>query len=304
MSTLQTIQAGDLITNSRADINNNFSALNTDKLETSVLDADTTLSADSDLKIPTQKAVKAYVDANGNSDTVLALAGGGDFGTPSATNKFVTEEAISNPAYKAPQVVTFTASGTWTKDPGLKYIIVEAVGGGAGGSGDETAASPGIGKGGSAGGYCKKTILASALGATETVTIGAGGTAGVSGTTPTAGGAGGNTTFGSHFTAGGAPANSLIKTNIQDGGSATGGDINIKGQANGMSLVVTSISICRGADSVLGVGGVMNNTTEGSGIIPQGYGAGGVGAYEWTSAGFNQASAGAPGIVIVTEYYS
>lgn len=64
MSILTTIQSTDLITNSRSDINDNFSALNTDKMETSVLDTDTTLAADSDSKVPTQKAVKAYVDAN------------------------------------------------------------------------------------------------------------------------------------------------------------------------------------------------------------------------------------------------
>lgn len=65
MSTLTTIQATDLITNSRANINDNFAALNADKLETSVLDTDTTLAANSDSKVPTQKAVKAYVDAGG-----------------------------------------------------------------------------------------------------------------------------------------------------------------------------------------------------------------------------------------------
>ncbi len=65
MSTITTINSGDLITNSRAVINTNFSNLNTDKIETSVLDTDTTLSANSDSRIATQKAVKAYVDAGG-----------------------------------------------------------------------------------------------------------------------------------------------------------------------------------------------------------------------------------------------
>jgi len=46
--------------------NANLVNLNTDKIETSVLDNDTTLSANSDLKVATQKAVKAYVDAGGN----------------------------------------------------------------------------------------------------------------------------------------------------------------------------------------------------------------------------------------------
>lgn len=61
MSTIQTINASDLITNSRATINTNFSNLNTDKIETSVLDTDGTLVANSDSKVATQKAVKTYV---------------------------------------------------------------------------------------------------------------------------------------------------------------------------------------------------------------------------------------------------
>jgi len=75
MSTLVTIQSTDLITNSRANINDNFSALNTDKMETSVLDSDTTLAADSDAKVPTQKAVKAYVDAGGNINASTTAKG-------------------------------------------------------------------------------------------------------------------------------------------------------------------------------------------------------------------------------------
>lgn len=63
MATITTIAAGDSITNSRSDINTNFANLNSDKIETSVIDTDTALSANSDSKIPTQKAVKAYVDA-------------------------------------------------------------------------------------------------------------------------------------------------------------------------------------------------------------------------------------------------
>lgn len=63
MSTLTVIQPSDLITNSRAVINANFAALNADKIETSVLDTDNTLAANSDAKIATQKATKGYVDA-------------------------------------------------------------------------------------------------------------------------------------------------------------------------------------------------------------------------------------------------
>ncbi len=75
MSTLTTIQASDLITNSRADINNNFSALNTDKMETSVLDTDTSLAANSDSKVATQKAVKTYIDTGGNPSSFTGMVG-------------------------------------------------------------------------------------------------------------------------------------------------------------------------------------------------------------------------------------
>lgn len=63
MSTITTINSGDLITNSRNTINTNFANLNNDKIETSALDTDTTLAANSDAKVATQKATKAYVDS-------------------------------------------------------------------------------------------------------------------------------------------------------------------------------------------------------------------------------------------------
>lgn len=80
MATIVTINSGDLISNSRADLNTNFDNLNDDKIETSTLDTDTTLAANSDAKIATQKAVKAYVDAGGNVNA-------------STTSKGIVEEA-------------------------------------------------------------------------------------------------------------------------------------------------------------------------------------------------------------------
>lgn len=75
MATITTIQSTDLITNSRADINTNFANLNSDKIETSVIDTDTTLAANSDAKLPSQKAVKAYVDAGGNVNASTTAKG-------------------------------------------------------------------------------------------------------------------------------------------------------------------------------------------------------------------------------------
>lgn len=69
MASITSLQGSDGITtaNSMTKINTNFAKLNSDKIETSFLDTDTSLTANSDSKIPTQKAVKAYVDAGGTA---------------------------------------------------------------------------------------------------------------------------------------------------------------------------------------------------------------------------------------------
>lgn len=66
MATITTINGSDVISTSDTTINTNFTNLNTDKIETSYLDTDTALTANSDVKIATQKATKAYVDASVN----------------------------------------------------------------------------------------------------------------------------------------------------------------------------------------------------------------------------------------------
>lgn len=63
MTTITTINSTDKVWDSRSVINTNFANLNNDKIETSTLDTDTTLAANSDAKIATQKAVKAYIDS-------------------------------------------------------------------------------------------------------------------------------------------------------------------------------------------------------------------------------------------------
>ena len=103
MSTITVIQSSDLITNSRAVINTNFSNLNTDKIETSYLDTDTTLAANSDSKMATQKAVKAYVDAGGNVNA-------------SETAKGIVEEATD----------TEVTNGSSTGGTGAKLFITPA----------------------------------------------------------------------------------------------------------------------------------------------------------------------------------
>lgn len=103
MSTITTINGSDVISTSRTVINTNFSNLNTDKIETNTLDTDTTLAANSDSKIATQKAVKAYVDAGGNVNA-------------SETTKGIVQEATDA------QVTAGTATGS----TGAKLIVTPA----------------------------------------------------------------------------------------------------------------------------------------------------------------------------------
>jgi len=108
-------------------------------------------------------------------------------------------------------VQTFTASGTWTK-PGVGTLTM-VIAWGAGGSGSKSGTANNS-SGGGGGGYSINTFQTSALSATETVTIGAGGTAQSS--SNTSGNTGGNTTFGTKLTAYGGAGG-------QHGGSGGGG---------------------------------------------------------------------------------
>lgn len=101
MSTITTINAGDTITSSRTVINTNFSNLNTDKIETSVLDTDTALAANSDAKVATQKAVKAYVDATGGQTYLVPTGAILPYGGATAPTNFLLCDgsAVSRTTY-------------------------------------------------------------------------------------------------------------------------------------------------------------------------------------------------------------
>lgn len=77
MATITSLAGSDGITsaNSMAKINTNFTNLNSDKIETSYIDTDTTLAANSDVKIPSQKAVKTYIDTSGGANASTTVRG-------------------------------------------------------------------------------------------------------------------------------------------------------------------------------------------------------------------------------------
>lgn len=137
---------------------------------------------------------------------------------------------------------TFSASGTFTKPPGYRdyEVFVQAPGGGGGSGARYSTGSRCGGGGGGAGGHVFARIPASAIGATETVTVGTGGAGGTAiSTNDTNGNSGsagsGNSSFGSLLAAtpgsGGAGGNQVSAAGGTAGAAA--GPIPIAGTAGG-----------------------------------------------------------------------
>jgi hypothetical protein len=155
----------------------------------------------------------------------------------------------------------YTASGTWTKPAGLadnRFVLIEGWGGGGGGAN-------GAGAGGGGGGaWLSRWVRAADLGATVTVTIGAGGAVGA---------AGGNTTFGTILTVyGGGRGGHSGSTGAGGGGGGTN-EVGANGGAT-----------TGGAGGFLGGGGGGNVGAAGSNALSE-HGGGGGGAGNAGGAG-------------------
>lgn len=180
---------------------------------------------DNDTRVPTQ-----------SENDALA----GTSGTPSSSNKYVTNDDTSATPV-ANKVVrftgsaivpgtgadyqSFTSSGTWTKPTtgitASSLIIVEMWGGGGGGGGTAASGvSSGGGAGGGGGAFTRDIFLASSVTGTVTVTIG---TAGTAGAIATNGSAGGNTLFGSYATTYGGGGGGYADTSNNSGSGGSGG---------------------------------------------------------------------------------
>jgi hypothetical protein len=222
-------------------------------------------------------------------------------------------------AFDVLNVQVFTTSGTYTPTSGMVYCIAECIGGGAGGSGASGDGNYSYGGGGGGGGYARAYLSASDVGASQTVTIGAGGLAGSN--AGGGGGGGGTTSLGSLCAAtGGAAVGGSVgafgfafAVSVGGlGGIGTIGDVLVAGQA-GTQATFSAVNAFGnsggGGSSVLGGGavGIFSWTSapaNSTGNAGRTYGGGGSGAVN-TATSFGQVGGvGYAGVCIVTEFIS
>lgn len=241
---------------------------------------------DNDPRVPTQDENNALVGTSGTPSTSNKYVTNDDTSDAAVSGKVVRATGTALPALdgtnltgiaKVADIQTFTANDTWAKPAGAKSVLVQMWGGGGGGGGGPSTAMGGGGGGGGA--YLEYTFNASDLSATEAIVVGTGGTAT---------NVGGNSSFGStkliaYGGGGGDPA-----SGGGDGGGGGGGGIasvggtatthmggnggNVSGGVGG-SGAVGGISTFGG-----GGGGGSGNTGFAGGVSVHGGGGGGGGA--------------------------
>ena len=204
------------------------------------------------------------------------------------------------------KTTVLTSSGTFTRDGDCLFAQVRIVGGGgAGGGAQATNAEHSEGGGGGGSEYAEGWFTAAQIGTSQSVTIGAGGTA-VSGGT---GNNGGTTSFGSLMTAlggtGGAAGPPTTTSNQTEGGlggsGGSGGTFRIRGDRGGMGAVRGGAWQGQGTGGASHLSGAANSA---SGAVTTGqlYGGGGEGASNATSQANGPGGAGAAGVCIVIEF--
>jgi hypothetical protein len=219
-----------------------------------------------------------------------------------------SDETVTLRAARLGDIRYYTGDGTWNKPADLDFAIMAVVGGGAGGGGTE---ATGVGQvaaagGGGAGGASIKKVAAASLGSSETVTIGAGGTAG-DGTSAATGG--GTSSFGAHCSATGGAGGSTGTASSGSGifvgglpGLGADGDLNLEGGAGGTSNIIGGIRVSMGFGGGSLYGGSTRSPSNNEGLSGVSPGAGGSGAASSGSQSARNGGNGAAGIVIVWEY--
>lgn len=215
---------------------------------------------------------------------------------------------------------TFMTSGTYTPDPNLIFALIECYGGGGGGGGVAgDVSSIMVGGGGASSGYAMAFEPASAIGASQIVTIGAAGAGAAAGAND--GGTGGTTSFGNMVASGGGYGGGGVSLTAR-GNGGNGSDLTVSvgsprfiGAIGGPSFYMRFASTTSivapfgyGANTQFG-NGALGRTTALSGAgangnSGSGYGSGGGGAVANQIAGNYSGGPGRQGICMITEFCS
>ena len=263
-------------------------------------------------------AVTQYaVVVGGASNAVGSVASVGTSGqvlTSNGTGSNPTFQTVGTSGISSVVTQVFTSSGTYTPTSGMSYCTIECVGGGGGGGGSSTCSSTrvSVGAGGDSGVYARKVASSATVGASQTVTIGAGGTAGAVGGGQ--GGQGGTTSVGAICSAdggGGGFGTSATLNFVIAGGSAVSvaggvGDLVVPNVCGGMGLgSVAGNRVAGGQGGASYFSGSNPNlvgSLSGAGNAALSYGGGGGGANTSTSGPQQPGAVGASGIVVITEF--
>jgi hypothetical protein len=272
---------------------------------------------------------QVLIGATGSAPVAATLTAGSNVTIVNGPGS-VTINATGGTGFDAINIENITSSGTYTPPANLAFIVLEAIGGGGAGGGAPVTNSDrkGVGGGGGAGAYGRVVLTAAQVGASATVTIGAGavgtgatGTSGgttsfvcTAGTFDCSGGAGGQANRGP-------TTQPVVGANAGAGGDTFAGawDVQADGNAGGIGTTQLLTSPDRlqsmtgfGGGSYLG-GSVRSQPYYGAfsglqgsaglpAVVP---GSGGGGAYRATTTGAVGNSIGgngAGGIIIITEY--
>jgi hypothetical protein len=271
------------------------------------------------------------IEASTTSPGIVQLATAAEMLAGAATTRAVTPVGLSplQVGYRLVETLYVTANTNFIKAnyPWLRAIRVQCVGaGGGGGSPDGATANEAAASGpGGGGGYAESFLTdISALATIVAVTVGAGGSGGLTAGAGNgvAGQNGGTSSFGALVSAeggyGGARGFETVNPFIGSpgaGGSTFTGDFSIEGGRGGIPFSLGSPSVpqpfaigSRGGDSFLGKGApavsaLANNSAAGNaGQAPGGGGGGGVLAAGNTSQNGFSGGDGANGIVIIELY--
>jgi len=216
--------------------------------------------------------------------------------------------------------IAFATEGTYTYTPtaNTAAVIVEVIGaGGAGGGVTGLSTSGAVGGGGGAGAYIKSQFTALEIGASQTITVGAGGVGNTG-----IGGDGGDSSFGTLLVATGGKGGLTINSGLNvavlggEGGASSAGPYASVGSYGFSGTMITptagsTTNSCiisgAGASTIYGQGGYSLILNSGSSLITGaggvGIGAGGSGAVAPPGvSGSAQGGAGSAGAVLITEF--